>query len=123
MTLKFRMKRNVAFDLGLEDGRVFQPDLQIREIDTVAGPAPCAFFDLTKVHEFELADDQPHEVPRTKGMSEAWHNRLIDAEFDRAMKAREKNAAVRERLAAYIKDGTLELVNDELIGSTAEAAQ
>jgi len=87
------------------------------------GPLQTVQFDHSEVYRVELENDEPQAIEKTKGMSEPWYNRLLDAEFDRALQAREKNADLMRRVDLYVADGTIELVTDEEpIGSSAEAA-
>jgi hypothetical protein len=119
--LKFRQVRNVFFDIG--DGVLRQPKMSIVEQPHAYGPLQTVQFDHSEVYCVELENDEPQVIERTKGMSEPWYNRLLDAEFDRALKAREKNADLMRRVDLYVADGTIELVTDEEpIGSSTEAA-
>lgn len=122
-TIKFKILHNVNFDLNLENSQVYQPPMTTVEMETPIGKALVASFDMDKVHSFTLPDDdEPKPIERTEGMTDGWYDRLQDAEMTRAIAAREKNADVIKRLAQYVEAGVLEVVTDEPIGSTAEAA-
>ena len=109
--LRFRQVRNVFFDIG--DGILRQPKMSIVEQPHAYGPLQTVQFDHSEVYCVELENDEPQYIEKTKGMSDPWYNRLLDAEFDRALKAKERNASMMRLVDLYVKDGTIELVTDE----------
>lgn len=120
LRFKFRKTHNV----DLADGVAHNIRFELRERTVDRGRRivePFYLFD--EVHELELADEDFNEPTRPAHATDRRYEMLVDAEYIRAQEATVRNNRIREHVQMYVKDGTIEVVDDPFgnAGSECEA--
>lgn len=116
--LRFKLKRNVNFDLtGTGSNfappmRVIQKPLDQNVYGHYEGSTLVPVFDMDFVHELPLPDIEPH-LPETKAYDKEFSAELRAEAYRDAIRRRSAAEAIRRRIAHFVKNGTVEIVSDD----------
>jgi hypothetical protein len=116
-SLEFTFEHNRQIDLMT--GGTYMPPFTNKKVKINGNYSVTPVFDMTKVHKVPLLDETPQIPEREDNMSDRLFEELRDEAFRDALSNRRKNAAVRERLKAFEKSGTIKVTKDPFARKTA----
>jgi len=115
--LKFKYLKNQRINLG--DEHTYQIPSEMREQLTPAGAyAVMPFFFMDTVFNVKLQDEQARLPVKGEYMSESMYQKLCDEAYTVALQAKKFNDGVRKMVAHYVKDKTIEVIEDPFTSET-----
>lgn len=108
--LEFKYLKNRIIDLG--NGEQYEIPYRMEPSSILGHTTVVPAYNLEKVHKVKLLEEKPLIPEKEDGMSDRLHQELSDEAYRNAMDARRKNEDLRKRIDAYVKSGSIEIVND-----------
>lgn len=113
--LEFQFRKARMIDLG--DARHYTMKMTMTEQDTPRGKATVPSFDFSTVLRVELKDERPKLPKKPAGMSEGYFEKLCDAAYEKSARSKAFNDNIRDRVAAYVNAGVIEVTLDPFAGN------
>jgi hypothetical protein len=114
--LEFKYLKNRIMDLG--NGEQYPIPYKMEPSSILGHKTAIAAYNLDKIHRVRLLSEKPQMPEREQGMSDRLYSELCDEAFRNAMENRQKNQALRKRIEAFVKSGTIEVTNDPFVVKT-----
>ena len=114
--IEFKYLKNRQIDVG--NGFQYVIPMKQKKLHILGHETTTPVFNLEAVHKVELLDETPQIPVRDHRMSERLFTELCDEAYKDAMGNRRKNDAIRARLQAFVKSGTLEILHDPFARET-----